>query len=63
MTMLRFIIAAYLALSGVALAQYLGGYSGIYNLGTSGGSGPPPACSNKLDFSQACNSQYIPAVF
>ena len=23
-------------------------------------SGPPPTCSNSLDFSQACNSQYIP---
>ncbi len=22
--------------------------------------GPPPACSNSLDFSQACNSQYVP---
>ncbi len=60
--MLRFIIAAYLALSGVALAQYLGGYSGIYNLGTSS-AGPPATCTNKLDFSQSCNSQYIPAVF
>lgn len=28
-------------------------------LGTPGGSGPPPTCTNKLDFSQACNSQYI----
>ncbi len=25
--------------------------------------GGPPSCSNKLDFSDACNSQYIPAVF
>lgn len=23
------------------------------------GGGPPPSCSNKLDFSQACNSQYL----
>lgn len=21
--------------------------------------GPPPTCSNKFDFSQACNSQYL----
>lgn len=25
----------------------------------SGGSSPPPVCSNQLDFSQACNSQYL----
>lgn len=24
--------------------------------------GSPPTCSNKLDFSQACNSQYINVV-
>lgn len=24
--------------------------------------GAPPVCSNSLDFSQACNSQYIPAI-
>lgn len=26
----------------------------------SGGSSPPPVCSNALDFSVACNSQYVP---
>lgn len=25
----------------------------------SGGTAPPPTCSNQLDFSQACNSQYL----
>jgi hypothetical protein len=25
----------------------------------SGGGSPPPICSNALDFSQACNSQYL----
>lgn len=25
----------------------------------SGGSGPPPTCSNAFDFSQACNSMYL----
>lgn len=24
--------------------------------------GPPPACSNSLDFSDGCNSQYIGAI-
>jgi len=24
-----------------------------------GGGGPPPACSNALDFSDGCNSQYL----
>jgi hypothetical protein len=28
-------------------------------LGAPGGGGPPPPCTNSLDFSQACNSQYI----
>jgi hypothetical protein len=27
-----------------------------------GGGSPPPTCSNVLDFSQACNSQYINVV-
>lgn len=26
------------------------------------GGGSPPTCSNKLDFSQACNSQYIEVI-
>jgi hypothetical protein len=30
--------------------------------GTTGGTFPPPSCSNKLDFTQACNSQYIGAI-
>ena len=29
--------------------------------GTPGGSGPP-VCPNTLDFSDACNSQYIPII-
>ena len=35
----------------------IGFTDGINNFTASGG--PPPACSNKLDFSVACNSQYI----
>jgi hypothetical protein len=31
--------------------------------GTTGGVfPPPPACSNSLDFTQSCNSQYIGAI-
>jgi hypothetical protein len=30
--------------------------------GASSGGEPPPTCSNALDFSQACNSQYIEAI-
>ena len=30
--------------------------------GSGGGSGPPPTCSNSLDFTQACNSQYAGAI-
>ena len=29
-------------------------------LGTPGMPGPPPDCTNSLNFAQACNSQYIP---
>lgn len=29
------------------------------SLGAGNGGSPPPACSNRLDFSQACNSQYL----
>lgn len=36
-------------------------------LGSSGGGGssspsPPPSCTNTLDFSVACNSQYAPLI-
>ena len=29
---------------------------------TGNGFPPPPVCSNELDFTQACNSQYIGAI-
>ena len=56
--MIKYLIIFYLALAATAFAQYVGGYSGIYNLGTSAGGGGG-GCTNKLDFTQACNSQYI----
>lgn len=35
----------------------------LMGMGTgAGGGGPPPPCTNKLDFSVACNSQYIAAI-
>lgn len=47
-------VAAALALAAPAAAQMT--MTGVG--GTTGGSGPPPTCSNKLDFTAACNSQY-----
>jgi hypothetical protein len=62
------IAMAFVIVATNAFAQYLqppiGSYSrlpvGPANT-TGGGAGPspPPACSNKLDFSQSCNSQYM----
>ena len=66
-----------LALVGAALAQsgYVGGIGSGDNIGGLGGgigfgiisgtvgSAPaPPVCSNQLDFTQACNSQYITVI-
>ena len=39
----------------------IGGFDGGISAASVGGS-PPPSCSNKLDFTQACNSQYIPVI-
>ena len=54
---LMLLVAALAILSPVADAQLM-----ITNFGEGGfggGGGPPPACSNALDFTKACNSQYI----
>jgi hypothetical protein len=32
---------------------------GVPNAAGGGNFPPPPTCSNQLDFSQACNSQYL----
>lgn len=54
------------ALSSVkAPAQFIGGDSGISIIigGTAGGGGGGGGgCSNSLNFSQQCNSQYAPVV-
>lgn len=39
------------AIAGTILLMGIG-------LGTPG-SGPPPSCSNSLDFTEQCNSQYV----
>ena len=49
------IIAALSLVGGSAMASLTTTGTGS----ASGGGGPPPTCSNKLDFSQACNSQYV----
>ena len=63
-----------LAVGTLALAQsgYVGGIGSGDNIGglgggigfgivagTVGAAPPPPTCSNSLNFSQACNSQYV----
>lgn len=45
-----------LALVGAANAQNL---LGIMQANTGGGNPVPPSCSNSLDFSDQCNSQYL----
>jgi hypothetical protein len=53
--------AVVLTIAHVASAQVIPFFGHLpmvpYPQGT--GSGPPGSCSNSLDFSQACNSQYI----
>lgn len=72
--MRTFLVASILALTvAVAYAQ-LGGFYGTHQgpvfdrndhlgmgLGSYYGTGgaPPPSCSNSLDFTDSCNSQYI----
>lgn len=53
LTILFLFISVNLLKAGTLLLMGIG-------LPTSGGGG---ACSNSLDFSDQCNSQYIPAVF
>ena len=56
-----------IAFSSVAVSAPIGPSSIIPigpSTGSGGGSGPapPPTCSNSLDFTQACNSQYAGAI-
>lgn len=37
-------------------------FFGLIKAGTGGGAAAPAACTNQLDFSNACNSQYIPVI-
>jgi hypothetical protein len=55
-----FVIIVCMALAGTADAQLL---NGVSRASTGGGAGTIiPSCSNSLDFTQACNSQYIGAI-
>jgi hypothetical protein len=58
-------IALMLSGSFHSSAQNVGANQGIGVIigGTSGGGGGGGGCTNKLDFTQACNSQYITSVF
>lgn len=47
---------------GNGSGNYYGGIQGgvySYATGTVGSAPSPPSCTNSLDFSQACNSQYL----
>jgi hypothetical protein len=46
-------------IGGGAGSQYMGPEIGITGANQLGGGTPPPVCSNALDFSQSCNSQYL----
>lgn len=48
-----------LSMTIAAWPQHVGDIEGIFNPNNVAIS-PPPACTNKLDFSVPCNSQYIP---
>ena len=61
---MKWIIAlgALIVLGLPTYAQFTGSNAfGTVGAGTSGGGGA--SCSNQLDFSVACNSQYIGAIF
>jgi hypothetical protein len=47
---------------GIAQSLGAGITLGVIQSGTGGGAAIPPSCSNSLDFTQACNSQYIGAI-
>jgi hypothetical protein len=55
-----------LIISAVMLAtsSAIAGTILLMNIGTGapGGGTPPPPCSNSLDFTEACNSQYITVI-
>lgn len=67
--MIRIVIAGSLLLASIYAAHAINfGRQGVVfgKLGAMPGAGvpgpPPPACSNELDFTDACNSQYVPVL-
>ena len=51
---------AFTLLLGLTCLAFSQTMHGVTDALTGGGSPIPPSCTNALDFSQACNSQYIP---
>jgi hypothetical protein len=51
---------------GLGAGDDIGGIGGAIGFGiiagTVGSAPSPPSCTNSLDFSQACNSQYMPVM-
>lgn len=69
MIRLGILLLSLLALGGIAHAAGLTGYpcqgwglTVIAGPSVCGSAPPPASCSNSLDFSDACNSQYIGAL-
>jgi len=56
-----FLLALLCVASAVAFADGFGADGFVQTTG-GGAPPPPPTCTNALDFSKACNSQYIPVV-
>lgn len=61
---MRIVLAlAAMALMGVSAAYPALITNAMSGAGGSGSGTVPPTCSNSLDFSQACNTQYLGLVF
>ena len=53
--LIGFVISSTTAIAGTILLMGIG-------TGAPGGGTPPPPCSNSLDFTDQCNSQYITVI-
>lgn len=61
--MLNFKLISILIVASFFTANALAGTLILMGVGLPTSGGSPGVCSNKLDFSDACNSQYVPAIF
>ncbi len=59
---MKTILTAILIISVGIVTAYAGGFSMLHVGSADGNGGGGGGCSNQLDFSQACNSQYIPII-